>query len=155
MFRIVAMLITLFLSTSAFSDVVENNLSVLQAKSIELMSDNQSFNKAISDSYVLEKEIIESKDSPLQPTSEQQSESIDFITPLRANLLNYKQFQSPDYIFVYALLISQFDIFENNESALAQAPPAWFMSFSGNSSRLSGWKESNSLYTAKNTYHLS
>lgn len=155
MFRIVAMLITLFLSTSAFSDVVENNLSVLQAKSIELMSDNQSFNKAISDSYVLEKEIIESKDSPLQPTSEQQSESIDFITPLRANLLNYKQFQSPDYIFVYALLISQFDIFENNESALALAPPAWFMSFSGNSSRLSGWKESNSLYTAKNTYHLS
>jgi len=149
------MLITLFLSTSAFSGVVENNLSVPQAKSIELMSHNQNLNKAISDSYVLEKEIIETKDSSLQPTSEQQGESIDFITPLRANLLNYKQFQSPDYIFVYALLIAQLDIFENNESALAQSPPAWFMSFSGNSSRLSGWKESNSLYTAKNTYHLS
>ncbi|GLS89234.1 hypothetical protein GCM10007916_03010 [Psychromonas marina] len=155
MFRIVAIFITLFLSTSVFSDVVENNLSVPQAKSIELMSDNQNLNMAISDSYVLETELIETKDSSLQPVSDQQGELIDFITPLRANLLNYKQFQSPDYIFVYALLTAQLDIFENNENTLAETPPAWFMSFSGNSSRLSGWKESNSLYTAKNTYHLS
>lgn len=91
--------------------------------------------------------------NPLAPISKRLSKSIDFAYPNRLNLLNNQQQHVPEYILVYELLTAQLDVFANRESTLAQSPVPWFMNYSESSSRLSGWKESNSLYASKVTYH--
>ncbi len=152
MFRIFALLITLFASTSAFSEEDTNNLSLQFANTIEL-SGSDKINSHGDLSVITS--LSEAENTPLQPLSENHSKSIDFAQPIRASLLTSNLNQTPEYTLVYELLTAQLDVFANHESTLAQEPPSWFMNFSDNSSRLSGWKDSNSLYTSKVTYHLS
>lgn len=155
MIRILAILITLFISTSAFSDIVEFNDTSPSLNSVVLNSDKVTSNENNTIISLLDNESSEIELTPLQPQSENHSKSIDFVQPIRASLLTNNINQTPEYILVYELLTAQLDVFANNENRLAQISPAWFMNFSDNSARLSGWKDSNSLYSSKATYHFS
>ena len=121
------------------------------ANTIELSSSDK---VNLHDPFSFISTVSEADNTPLQPLSENQTKSLDFAQPIRASLLTDNLEQTPEDVLLYELLSAQLDVFANHESALSQAPPAWFMVFSDNSSRISGWKDSNSLYTSKVTYHL-
>ncbi|WP_372880571.1 hypothetical protein [Psychromonas sp.] len=154
--RIFLLLITLFASTSAFAEKEQQNLSWQSANTIALISSTK-VNSHLDLTVI--SSVSAADNTQLHPLSESHSKSIDFAQPIRATIrasvLTSNLNQTPEYILVYQLLTAQLDVFANHESRLAQEPPPWFMNFSDNSSRLSGWKDSNSLYTSKITYHLS
>ena len=151
MFRIFVLLITLFASSSVFSGTDQANLSLHTANTIELTADTTNLESELSDTTPLSSV----DNTPQHPLSENHSQSLDFSQTIRANLLTHKLPQTPEYVLVYELLSVQLDVFADHEDSLAKAPTVWFMHFSDSSSRLSGWKDSNSLYSAKATYHLS
>lgn len=152
MLRLYILLITLFVSFSAFSGTEQHNLSLPLANAIT-MSDSDQMN--ILDNSVADEQLSETDNSPLPPVSENHSKSIDFIQPIHFNQLNNKQQPAPEYVLLYELLIEKTNEFANLESVLSTPPVAWFMSYANSDSRLSGWKDSNSQYASKVTYHLS
>jgi len=149
------MLITLLVSVSAFSGVIEVNDTWPSSNDIVLSSDKVISNDNNRVNPLLDNTLSEVDNSPLQPQSQNHSKALDFAQPIRASLLTNNLNQTPEYVLVYELLSAQLDVFADHETRLAQSPPAWFMQFSDNSTRLSGWKESNNLYASKVTYHFS
>ncbi len=109
----------------------------------------------ILDNSAADEQLSETDNSPSQPASENHSKSIDFVQPMHINQLNNKQQPSPEYVLIYELLIEKTNEFANLESTLSTPPVAWFMSYANSDSRLSGWKDSNSQYASKVTYHFS
>lgn len=155
MFRTCLLLLTLFASlfasTSAFAASEQTKLSLPLANTIQqCCGENVTHIENLNVFQI----PPETSNKPLIPISQRLSKSIDFAYPNRLNLLNHQQQQPPEYIQVYELLTEQLDVFADRESILAQSPIPWFMHYSESSSRLSGWKETNSLYASKVTYHL-
>lgn len=154
MLRLFLLLITLFASTSAFShteqtsssfdfnNTIELNGNLDFIKSVDLIN-NDSINQSVIPP------LTHATQQPATPSTKHRSQASEFAQPIRANLLIEHGEQSPDYVLVEELLKSQLDVFADNESQLAQTPPCWFMHFSDNSARLSGWKDSNTLYSSK------
>lgn len=160
MLRLFLLLITLFASTSAFSHTEQTSSPFDFNNTIEL-SGNIDLNKSIAlsssvnliSSDSINQSVIppltHATHQPAAPSTKHRSQASEFVQPIRANLLIEHAEQSPDYVLVEELLKSQLDVFADNESQLAQAPPCWFMHFSDNAARLSGWKDSNTLYSSK------
>jgi hypothetical protein len=164
--RLFFLLITLFASTSAFSNTEQTGSCFAFDNPIELSRD-VNINECVdvvnaahldnNDKVINSPKINKSVSPPLThtahqpaaPSTQHRSQASEFAQPIRANLLIEHIEQSPDYVFVEELLASQLNVFADNESQLAQVPLCWFMQFSDNTARLSGWKDSNTLYSSK------
>jgi hypothetical protein len=145
--RLFVLLITLFASASAFSNTEQANTSLSFDNTIELMHVELINSDLINKSAI--PPITDAVQKPATPSTHHRSQATEFAQPVRANLLVEHIEQSPDYVFVEELLKNQLDVFADNETQLAQVPPCWFMHFSDNAARLSGWKDSNTLYSSK------
>ena len=154
MLRLFFLLITLLASTSAFSHTEQasspfdlNNTIALNGNLDFISSVNLINNDRINQSVT--PPLTHTAHQPLSPSTQHRSQVSEFVQPIRANLLIEHVEQSPDYVLVEELLKSQLDVFADNETQLAQTPPCWFMHFSDSAARLSGWKDSNTLYSSK------
>ncbi len=107
-----------------------------------------------SDNLLSNKFVADCEQSPLQPISKNQSQTIDDALPSRHHLLSNAQRTLPEYTLIYEFFTNELNLTAELTVQQASPPPPWYINFSDNRTKISGWKDSNCLYSACITYHL-